>query len=479
VPRNVTRIGRDLESLFAVRPNKYDTTKVKPDQGKSWYGDKLRRARYWFNRDNFPFRDKVAVKHRRRIKGASMSVSTSFASAVLIALLVAPSDSALGNSLPSQQVLKTYALPESTQSADISPDEQSVVTVGTRKLDVADSEKKTIAHVVQLWNFKEGKQLAEYTAQKSEVRVAPKGSHLDPSRTEPIVRFSPDGDVVVALIDRTIHVLRAADLTELRAFPLDAPDNATRTSPSGRTIVHEPSARAMELSPGGEVVAVLWVSEMLHGRIQLYDLSSGKRALSWDTPQGWIYFTRSIVWHPNGKLLLIAIPNESPCSSPGSQPDIFAFDVQTGAIKQKIRTGLLTGSIAVSSDSRVLAVDFNCFRVFKNHDPKLKVFDLTTGKHLRSVSARETGARYLVSASADGSRFLAFTGKIAAKFDWSDAVSYDKVVDETFSVWSLTSYEGIVTSQNILGLKKSELRLSSKGKYAVSYGKASFVYELP
>src|ERR1700682_4709030 len=404
-----------------------------------------------------------------------MRLFTSLASAVLIGLLV---DSAFGDSPPQKQ-LKTYALPDGTQSADISRDEQSVVTARTKKLDVADSEKKTIEHVVQLWNFKEGKQLAEFTAQQSEVRVAPKGYLLDRSQTEPIVRFSPDGKVVVALIDRTIHVLRAANLTELRAFPLDAPDNVTRTSPGGRTIVHEPFVSAMELSPGGQVVAVLWVSKMIHGRIQLYDISSGKSAFGWDTPQGWIYFTRGIVWHPNGELLLIAIPNESPCSSPGSQPDIFAFDAQTGAIKKKIRTGLLTGNIAVSPDSRVLAVDLNCFGLFTNHDPKLKIFDLTTGKHLQSVSARQTGARNLVSASADGSRFLAFTGKMAAKFDWSDAVTYGVAVDETFSVWSLTNYEGIVTSQNMPGLKESELRLSSKGKYAVSYGKASFVYELP
>jgi len=40
-------------------------------------------------------------------------------------------------------------------------------------------------------------------------------------------------------------------------------------------------------------------------------------------------------------------------------------------------------------------------------------------------------------------------------------------------------YEGIVTSQNIPGLRRSEIRLSSRGNYAVSYGKASFVYELP
>jgi hypothetical protein len=407
-----------------------------------------------------------------------MSLSTRFATAVLIAFSLDGAVVALADAGPPQKQLKTYALPDNTQSADISPDEQSVVTVGTKKLDVADSEKNTIVYVVQLWNFKEGKQLAEFTAQQSEVRVAPKGYYLDRSRTESIVRFSPDGNVVVVLIDRTIHVLRAADLTELRAFPLDAPDNVTRTSPDGRTMVHEPSVGAMELSPGGQVVAVLWVSFMIHGRIQLYDLSSGKSALSWDTPIGWIHF-RSIAWHPNGESLLIAIPNEMPCSSPSSGPDIFAFDAQTGSIKEKFRTGLLTGSIAVSSDGRVLAVDLDCYKLFKNHDPKLKVFDLTTGKYLRSVSARETGARYLISASADGSRFLAYTGKMAAKFDWLDVVTYGVALDETFSVWSLTNYEGIVTSQNIPGLKEADLRLSPRGKYAVSYGKASYVYELP
>jgi hypothetical protein len=46
--------------------------------------------------------------------------------------------------------------------------------------------------------------------------------------------------------------------------------------------------------------------------------------------------------------------------------------------------------------------------VFTNRNPKLKVFDLITGKHLRDVSGRGAGVRYLVSASADGSRFLAF-----------------------------------------------------------------------
>jgi WD40 repeat protein len=137
------------------------------------------------------------------------------------------------------------------------------------------------------------------------------------------------------------------------------------------------------------------------------------------------------------------------------------------------------GTIAPSPDSRVLAVDMNVLGVFTNHDPKLKVFDLATGKKLREVSGRGGGIRYLVSASADGRRFLAFTGRMKAKFDWGDLVPFDAVVDETFSVWDLKTYEGIATSQNIPGLKNSWLRISSNGAYALSYGQAPFIYQLP
>ena len=143
-----------------------------------------------------------------------MRTSIRFAIAVLLVALIG-AHAVLADSAPPQKQLKAYALPGRTQSADISPNEQSVVTVGTRQWDVATSEKKT---VVQLWNFKEAKQLAEFTTPQSEVREAPKGYVLDRSRTEPIVRFSPDGNDVVALIDRTIHLLRATDLIELRTF---------------------------------------------------------------------------------------------------------------------------------------------------------------------------------------------------------------------------------------------------------------------
>ena len=361
-----------------------------------------------------------------------------------------------------QKGLKTYALPENTNSADISPNEELVVTSGAARSDLAVSPYKLTASVIQLWKFKEQKLIAEFP---------------DVGYRIPIVRFAPDGNNIAVALDQTILVLGVPDLTQISSFPITYPIDMERKSRLGPT--EKPFVKEMELSPNGARVAIFWMSQSrMDGKIQIYDLASGEQQVDWDTPERHINFTKGFVWNPDGESILIAIPNEDPCSSPGYRPDVFAFDAKTGEVIKTLTSGLLTGSVAVSSDQRVLAADLNCLGVFKNHDPTLKVFDLQTGKHLRDVSG-PAGVRYRVSTSADGTRFLAFTGKMKVTFDWSDGVPYGQIVDEKFTVWNLGTYEEIATSQNIPGLKDSEIRLSAKGKYAISYGKASFVYELP
>jgi WD40 repeat protein len=394
-----------------------------------------------------------------------MAPSTRLGTAVLIVLSLCRGETALGEPATPRGNLRTYSLPNNSKSADISPNEELVVTGSEKRNDGADSATEPFIELVQVWKFKEEKLVAE----SAEPAAA--------DRRQVIVRFAPDGKTVAALIGRTIHVLRVSDLIEISSVSLDYPSELERGQPTIPAYL-KPSLKAMELSLNGNSVAVLWVSQMHHGTVQLYDLSSGGKTLSWNTPQGWIYFTKGFAWNPDGESLVIAIPNETPCSSPGNHPDIFAFDAETGAITRKLTSGLLAGGVAVSSDQRVLAVDVNCLGVFTNRDPKLRVFDLTTGRHLRSVSG-SAGVRYAVSASAGANRFLAYTGKMTISFDWLDFTPGDVVVDETFTVWNSTTYEEIATSQNIPGLKDSELRLSSDGRYAVSSGKASFVYELP
>lgn len=384
------------------------------------------------------------------------------------------------DSLASAPRLKKYPLHYNPSSADISPDEQFVVTECPIEKSVAHPGAKRAAAIVQLWNFREDRLIAEMPLQPSESQGP---SEVFVGSDARIVRFSPDGALVLSQIGQVVHVLRANDLTEVRTIPLSAPEARTQVlkSLSGHKkfqVEEKPYVQAMEISPSGSLLAVLWVREELYGRIDIYEIASARHVLGWDTPPGWVYFTQELRWEPDEKRLVVAIPNGFPCSSPGSEPDVFVFDVETGIVARKFRTGMLTGSIALAPDHRVLAVDMNCLGIFKNHHPKLRVFDLATGKRLRDVSGRGSGVRYFVSTSADGSRFLAFTGRIKPKFDWVDFVPDSAVVDETFTVWNLKDYGEVAVSQNIPGLKDSRMRISPKGHYAVSYGAASFVYDL-
>lgn len=393
-----------------------------------------------------------------------------------------PSNEGSGGPETPRRQLKTYPLHNRPYSADISPDERFVVTHCAVEKEVPGEGKRQFVDVVQMWNFKENKLIAEMPLGYSDEWEEEGRGVGRLAMHARAVRFSPDGTLVFAQIGHVVHVLRSGDLTELRRIPMSAPPSAVSTyrTPRGRTMseIEKPYVRAMEVSPQGGLLAVLWVRDELYGRIDLYEIGSGRRVQGWDTPFGWVYFTSGLQWEPDGKRLVVAIPNDFPCGSPGTEPDIFEFDVETGMITKKLRTGMLTGCVALAPGNRVLAVDMNCMGVFKNHHPKLKVFDLRTGKHLRNVSGRGSGVRYFVSASADGSRFLAFTGRLRLTFDWLDLFPDSVPVDETFSVWNLKDYRLIAVSQNVPGLEDSVMRMSPKGNFAVSYRGASFVYDL-
>ena len=381
---------------------------------------------------------------------------------------------------PAQEHLKTFDLPCNAKSAEISPDEQSVVTDCIVESAGAHppGTKKIFAETVKLWDFERSRLIAEFSVPRGNGSDSEDQFFANPQVSGRFVRFTADGTLVEALINGTVHILRATDLAELRTIRLAKPQSLVRER-GGRTTVNKPVVRAMEISPDGKLAAVLWLRDTLHGRIQLYDLSSGAEVRDWNTPTGWIGHSKGFVYNASGDLLVVAIPNNTPCFPPNRDPDVFAFDVQTGEVRFKFATGLLTGSVAVGPDNSVLAVDVNCMGVFRDRDPKLKIFDMASGKGTRTLSGRGSGIRNLVSSSADGSRFLAFTGKMKVNFDWGDGTSCSVPVDETFSIWNFSNYEGVVTSQNIPGLRESVVRLSSKGRYAVSFGRASFVYQLP
>lgn len=292
-----------------------------------------------------------------------------------------------------------------------------------------------------------------------------------------IVRFGPAGDVVVALLDETVYVLRVPDLAEIRRIHPVKPLPVTRDY-ENMPVTITSFASSLEISPNGETLAIFWASDFRSGRIELYSLSTGRFIRAWQTPEGWTSSSNGLHWHPNGRLIVTAIPNAKSCQPLNHDPDIFGFDVETGATKYRVTSGMDSPQVIITSDNRVLAIRGACSGKFSHNHDTLKVFDLISGKRLHDGSSRVTGVGERIVGSADGKRFLALTGRVGRKFNLGDA-DFDLVdVDQKFSVWSLTDYKGIVTSQDVPNLAFSKLRLSANGHYAISYGKASFVFDL-
>ena len=402
----------------------------------------------------------------------------------ILLVLIAVSSALASESAPKQRELKAYPLPDGMISADISPDERLVAALVSRSGPAGNPANIKITDSIQLWDFRESKLIAdkivrEQTRGKKEIR-----------NQSAFTRYSADGKLVICYLDHDLYIFQASDLQEIKRIHMKGPPDETQNiaTKSGQlTIAERGEVTALEISPSVESVAVVWARGLSQSWIELIQLDSAKEVV-WNTKDrgvGWMSPT-SIAWSSDGHMLIVAVPNGSRCGEPGHEPDVFAVEPETGAIRYKFRTGLLLGTIAVTPDARVLAVDNGCIGVFRNHDPKLKIFDLYTGRLVGLIAGRSGGVRHEVSVSRTGDRAVADTGIVKAKFDWLDMVPFGVQVDSTFSVWSLKDrdYDGVVTSQNLMpshghGWQRrapGPLRISPNGGFVI---KGANIYELP
>ncbi|HEX6504069.1 MAG TPA: hypothetical protein VF011_12515 [Terriglobales bacterium] len=413
---------------------------------------------------------------------------------VWVAIIVGCNCAAGQGAIPSARPpSKSYPLHGEINSGDISPDEALIALERTSKHKTNGSEVR-FAEVIEVWDFRADKLVAQVELREGDVKQDTYGHSFDPQRDPRFVRFTGDGNLVVAYCDHKLTIFQTKDLAVVRSIMLEGPPSVSRSFVSKRTGPHTvtdwPVVQALETAPSATLVAVLWTRGMLYGRLEIYDLSSGLPVMAWDPPGGWTSFDRNrgLSWSSTSQTVFLAVPSAIPCLSPLSLPDVFGLDARSGAIQTKITTGLLVGDIATTPRHEILAVDSNCVGVFKNHHPKLKVFDVGTGKHLRDVSAHGRGVRYRVSVSRNGQRAVAWTSDVKCHFDWGDMVCNDRSVNLEFTVWHLPDFSVIATSQDLYSA--DILRISSSGRYVLSYrsgqsisgatrGGSGAVYEFP
>lgn len=385
--------------------------------------------------------------------------------------------------LPQRQ-LKTYVLHENPTSADISPDESFVVTEIRRWGHTEDPAISKVSDLVQVWDFRKDKLVAERVlwTQKTDRREPTSRFFAD----FPLVRYSADGKTVIAYSDSSLYVLRADNLDQIKQIPLTRSPAESRTYKDRQgvhTFVTEPHVVTLEASPTRHEVAVIWEVQLSNSWIDVVDLDSAKQTLWGTKERGFLHTARTLRWTSDGEHLVVAAPDH-PCGRPGNTPDVFVVNPSSGVVERKLSTGLLVGDIAVTADGRLFAVDYDCADFFTNRAPKLRVFDLHTGKKIRELPGRGTGVRYAVSVSQNGNRLAAYTGIRKQADDWASLEVYEKNIDSTFTVWNATNYDVLVTSQNvaastlgpILVGNRIPLRMSSKGGLVLMGGA---IYEVP
>jgi WD40 repeat protein len=319
-------------------------------------------------------------------------VNRRFISIAVLVLSLASGCPAYAEGPLPQRELKAYILHENPNSADVSPDDSFVVTELRRREPTNDPSTGKVSDLVQLWDFRNDKLVAENVLR---VKTRERRDPHTYQRSE-YVRYSSDGKIVIAYLDRFLYVLRADDLQEIRRIPITGPPAESRTY-KGEHGLHsfaiDSEVTSLELSPARPEVVVVWVRGFSNSWIDVVDFDSAKQTV-WNTRErglGWMN-PKAISWTSDGEHLAVAVPNVFPCERPSDTPDVFVVDPTSGAIENKLSTGLLVGDIALTADGRLFAVDYDCVGVFVNHDPKLRVFDLRTGKKVKELSGRYRSA---------------------------------------------------------------------------------------
>jgi len=360
-----------------------------------------------------------------------------------------------------------------------------------RTENVNGSEFREIAEV---WDFSADKLVSRVTLREEGLQQSTGVTSIVPDKAARFIRFTGDGRFVATYVEPTIKLLRSDDLSEVESITTEGPPSTSRTyhlrKLAAQTITYRSEVRAFEMSPAGTLLAMLWTRGFEpYGRMDIYDISSGQRVTAWETPARSLSYDedRGLAWSSTSRTIFLAAPNSIPCLSPGGSPDVFAFDARTGMTKAAITTGVLVGDIAVTPTEQLLAVDSNCYGVFANHHPKLRVFDLKTNSHVRDVPAGKSGVRYRVSVSRNGQRAVAWTSDVRCQFDWLDGVCYESTVNPMFTVWSLPDFSVVASSPRLAvrgrliapGIEVAALRMGSTGHRLLVYGTTGFVFELP
>lgn len=178
----------------------------------------------------------------------------------------------------------------SADSADISSDGTLVAAAFLGN----GSKPESWVEKVQFWSPKDDQIIGEFRFRNTQ-------GTSDPYREHMLVRFGPDRHHVYAYIAGTLYILSLSNPDDVVHLPLNRPHDST--AKSGKyTFPNRVHAKAMEISPSGDAIAILWSADLEFSKAEIYELPTGKVLASVPMGANPEATQHSIAWTSDGKV---------------------------------------------------------------------------------------------------------------------------------------------------------------------------------
>jgi len=369
------------------------------------------------------------VKHRQREANVRAALLV-----FLCLLSCAISAQAQGDSSPKLSMVEIR--PESApgvylEGAALSPDGEQVTAAFRR---VGPGPINEIAISVRIWNVGTNEPIVskELSSGESTPRESFTGARG-------FVQYCDNGSGVLVAARGTLYYLNPQTLEVLHATATNTGDSAIPE----RVSCAAKSPRAVVAEFAGAYCCL----------VRVYDLSSGTIIREWNLSKG-PYPFGDVAISPSGNQIAVSLVPENLLERSKAVENLEVFDVNTGKVSLKVKTGHLPGRISFAGETRVATDDTLEPQPLLPH-PEIKLWDLSDGKLLKTFGDPKVGARRFVGASSDGNVILGYIPKETLRSGGGiEGGSWNQTQEQRFRLWDAATGETIATSPPLLPITK-------------------------
>ncbi|MFY9937526.1 MAG: hypothetical protein WAK33_11665, partial [Silvibacterium sp.] len=211
--------------------------------------------------------------------------------------------------------------------------------------------------------------------------------------------------------------------------------------------------------------------------VRVYDLTSGTLIREWNLTKGSSFGDVAI--SPSGNEIAVSHVDTNVLGRSKAAENLEVFDVNTGKVSLRVKTGHLPGRISFAGETRIATDDTLEPQPLLPH-PEIKLWNLSDGKLLRTFGDPKVGARRFVGASGDGNVILGYIPKETLHSGGGiEGGLWNQTLEQRFRLWDAATGQTIATSPPLLPIESStltgfdpSLQVSANGRAVIVFWKS-------